>query len=133
MLDNLNIDLDLLKFENSFVMDIRGKQQTKRCVCIPIEENDLYISKNEQTGRAKAAYVHLTAWKSQEEKFGQTHYVKQAMSKEWREAHTKEELKARAILGNGKPALFENNNAAQSVNAPTQILDPNNGIDDLPF
>lgn len=133
MLDNLNIDLDLLKFENSFVMDIRGKQQTKHCVCIPIEENDLYISKNEQTGRAKAAYVHLTAWKSQEEKFGQTHYVKQAMSKEWREAHTKEELKARAILGNGKPAQFENNNAAQSVNAPTQIFDPNNGIDDLSF
>ncbi len=67
-MEHLNIDLNLLKFDNAFIRDIQGRAATKRCVCIPIEDNDIFISKDDATGRAKAAYLHLTAWKSQEER-----------------------------------------------------------------
>lgn len=131
-IENLNIDLDLLKFDKSFIIDIPGKSAVKRCVCIPIEDNDLYISKDDVTGKAKAAYLHLTAWKSREEKFGQTHYVRQSLSEDYKKAHTPEELKAKPILGNGKPAQVPNNNAANSVSAPT-MAPVDGGADDLPF
>ena len=128
-MENLNIDLNLLKFDNAFVMDIQGKTVTKRCVCIPIEENDIYVSKDEATGKAKAAYMHVTAWVSKEEKFGQTHYVRQSLSKEYKEAHP-EESKSKPIVGNGSPVQIQNN-AAQSVSAPTMPF--SEGNDDLPF
>lgn len=131
-IENLNINLDLLKFDKSFIMDIPGKFMMKRCVCIPIDDNDLYISKDEATGKAKAAYLHLTAWKSREEKFGQTHYILQSFSEDYRKQHTPDEMKAKPIIGNGKPAQVPNNNAANTVNAPT-MAPVEDGIDDLPF
>jgi len=131
-IENLNIDLDLLKFDKSFIMDIPGKAAVKRCVCIPIEDNDIYVSKDDATGKAKAAYLHLTAWKSSEEKFGQTHYVRQSLSQEFKDNHSSEEIKQRPILGNGKPVQMKSNNAANSVSAPT-MSPMDNGTDDLPF
>lgn len=130
--EHLNIDLDLLKFDKSFVMDIQGKTSTKRCVCIPIEENDIYITKDENTGKAKGAYMHMTAWKSREEKFGQTHYIRQSFSEEFKKQFTAEELKQRPILGNGKPVQLQNGNAAQSVEVPTAPFN-DSATDDLPF
>lgn len=130
-MENLNIDLNLLRFENAFVMDIQGRQVTKRCVCIPIEDNDIFVSKDEMTQKAKGAYVQLTAWESREERFGQTHYIKQSFSKEYKEAHL-EEVKNRPILGNGKPVQIVNNNAAQSVQVANMPFNPSND-NDLPF
>ena len=51
---NLNIDIDLLKFANASVLSIQGQKQVKKCVVIPVEDNDIYVSADEQTGRAKA-------------------------------------------------------------------------------
>lgn len=130
-MDNLNIDLDVLKLDGAFVADIKGKSSTRRCVCIPIEENDIFVSKEEQTGKPKAAYLHLTAWKMQEERYGQTHYIRQSLSKEFREQFP-DKVKDRPIIGNGKPAQVINNNAYKSVDVPTQAVDTN-GYDDLPF
>ncbi len=130
-MENLNIDLDVLKFDGAFIMAIKGKATTKRCVCIPIEENDIYVSKDDATGKPKAAYVHLTAWKAKEERFGQTHYVKQSLSKEFKEKYP-DKAKDRLILGNGKPADVPNNNAAASVNVPAWEADLNSA-NDLPF
>lgn len=129
-IENLNIDIDLLKFDSACVVTLKGKSSTKRCVAIPIEDNDIYVSADEQTGKAKAAYLHLTAWKSREERFGQTHYVTQSLSQEYKEAHP-EASQNKPILGNGKPVKIESNNAAGTVNAPNVPLEENN--DDLPF
>ena len=128
-MEHLNIDLNLLKFDNAFIRDIQGRAATKRCVCIPIEDNDIFISKDDATGRAKAAYLHLTAWKSQEERYGETHYVKQSLSKEYKKAHP-EESKNKPILGNGKPTDMPNNNAANTIQTGTVPFDES---DDLPF
>lgn len=128
-IENLNIDIDLLKFSNAGILSIQGRGEVKKCVVIPVEDNDIYVSADEQTGRAKSAYLHLTAWKSREEKFGQTHYVTQNLSQEYKEAHQGEERKP--ILGNGKAFGNQDNNAASTVSAPFAQYDetPN----DLPF
>ena len=128
-MENLNIDLNLLKFTNAGVLTIKGRETSKKCVVIPVEDNDIFISMDEQTGRAKAAYLHLTAWKSQEEKYGQTHYVTQNLSQEYKDAHQNEERKP--ILGNAHPVQLQNNNMAQEVNAPSVQVDAN--PDALPF
>lgn len=133
-MDNLNIDLNLLKFENAFITDIQGKKEVKRCVCIPVAENDIFVSVDQQTGRAKAAYLHMTAWKSREEKYGQTHYITQSFSKEYREAHPNMERKP--ILGNGKPV--ETKEVSQQVQPQYQPPVGENvtlseSDDDLPF
>lgn len=128
MTGNLNIDIDLLKFANAGVLSIQGRGQVKKCVVIPIEDNDIYVSADEQD-KAKAAYLHMTAWKSKEEKFGQTHYVTQSLSKEYKEKHPNEER--RPILGNGRPVEIQSNNAAQAVEAP--FVQTNEAPNDLPF
>ena len=128
-MESLNIDIDLLKFTNAGIVSIQGRGEVKKCVVIPIEDNDIYVSAEEQTGKARAAYLHLTAWKSREEKFGQTHYVTQSLSQEYKEAHHNEER--RPILGNGKPVQMQSNNAASTVDAPYAQTD--NAPDDLPF
>lgn len=127
-IENLNIDIDLMKFANAGVVSIQGRGEVKKCVVIPIEDNDIYISADEQTGKAKAAYLHLTAWKSKEEKYGRTHYITQNLSEEFKDAHKDEER--RPILGNGSP-VQPKANAVQNVDAPFAQYDeaPN----DLPF
>lgn len=128
-IENLNIDIDLLKLANTGVVTLEGKSGKKKCIVIPIEDNDIFVSADEQ-GRAKAAYMHLTAWKSREERYGQTHYVKQSFSKEFREAHA--DMEKSPILGNGSPVQTKDNNAAQTVAAPEVAVSVNND-DDLPF
>lgn len=128
-MENLNIDLNLLKFDNAFISDIKGREMTKRCVCIPVGENDIYVSVDEATNKPKGAYLHLTAWARKEEKFEQTHYVVQSLSKEYREANP-EAAKKKPILGNGKPVQSQSSTSAQ--NAVIANSTPA-AEDDLPF
>lgn len=124
---NLNIDINLLKLTNAGILTVKGKTATKKCVVIPIEENDIYVSVDE-VGKPKAAYLHLTAWESKEEKYGQTHYVTQNLSQEYKDAHPEEERKP--ILGNGRRMQQQTNtNAVESLFAPNANIEDS----DLPF
>lgn len=126
-MDNLNIDINLMKLSRVGVASIHGL----RCVVIPIDENDIFVSQDQQTGKAKGAYLHLTAWtnKNGVGQYGDTHYVKQSYSKEYRDAHP--DAKA-PIIGNGKPVQGQQSQV-NTVAAPNvdSSLDPNS--DDLPF
>ena len=39
---NYSIKLDLSKLKNVFIKDIQGTTQTKKCLCIPIEDAGLF-------------------------------------------------------------------------------------------
>lgn len=123
---NSNVNLNLLKLKSAGVMNIQGKTATKECIVIPVEENQIFVSKDDN-GRAKGAYLSLTMWENQTpSQYGDTHYIKQQFDKDYREAHA-EEMKNTPILGNVKPIK----STAQPIinDAPVSAVD--NG--DLPF
>lgn len=79
---DLSGSIDLLKLHNSGMATIRGV----RCLVVPIEDNVLYITKDDTTGRAKACYLGLVIRERKEvDQWGKTHYCKQQLSKEFRE------------------------------------------------
>lgn len=127
-MSSLNIDINLLKLSRAGVASIHGV----KCVVIPCEENDIYISQDNQTGKAKSAHLHITAWENKNgiSQYGDTHYIKPSYSKEFREANA-EASKNAPIIGNGKP-IQSQGSAINNVAAPTidNSIDNN---DDLPF
>lgn len=128
-MDNYDIKLNALKFKGAGVMSIKGKAQTKRCLVIPIEDNNLFVSANID-GKVKAVYIDLNAYALREPKYEQTHLVKQALSKEVRECMTEEQVKALPILGGLKPFNNTPINAANTCDAPFAQPIEN---EDLPF
>lgn len=122
---NLNEKLNLMKLKKSGVMRVKGKGETLECLVIPIKENHLFVSLDED-GKPKAVYLDLTAWEIKDSKYGDTHMVKQSLPKEVRIQMTEEEKKMQPVLGNIKPFTNENT----EYNAPfAQTLEE----DDLPF
>lgn len=128
-MESLNLDVNLLKLSRAGVASIHGI----RCVVIPCEENDIFISQDQQTGKAKSAFLSVTAWanKNGVNQYGQTHMVKQSFSKDYRLAHP-EVVQQSPILGNGKPVQPQGN-AVNEVAAPDVSGQIDNGDDSLPF
>ena len=132
MANNLNISVNLLKLKAA-VMGVKGKDKVKKCVVIPIEDNDLF-SKVDDNGKV-SVFLNLTAWENREtSQYGDTHMVKQSHSKEWNEAHTDEDRRKEPILGNARPVIEK---TIESVNVPNAEVEPmpfkGEGEDDLPF
>ena len=122
---NLQGNINLLNLELTGIATIKGK----KCLVIPIEENDIYIGVDENS-IAKSAYLSLSIFERKETgKFGDTHNVKQSFSKEFREATPKDVLEKKPYLGNMKPLIFEAKNGAATVAAPIEETEK----DDLPF
>lgn len=121
--------INLLRLKNSCIVTVKGKSATKKGVFIPIEDNNLFISADDDL-KPRGAYIDFTAWENQQpSKYGDTHSLRQSLAKEVRERMTDDELKAVPYIGNMKPYTVEN--AAQSVEAPQATVDE--GINDLPF
>jgi hypothetical protein len=95
-MSNLNIKINLLKLEKCIITNIKGQHSTQRCLCIPIDLNELYTTD-------KAVYLDLTAWASSNLKEGKTHLVKKNYTKEQRETMTKDQLDNIPIMGDAKP------------------------------
>ena len=123
---NLQGSIDLLKLEKTGIATIKNK----KCVIIPIEENELYVSMDENL-KAKSVYLGLNINERREpSQFGKTHYCKQSLSKQYRDAN-KTEAKSKVYLGDFKPYEFEGSgNAAATVEAPNAKIDDD---DQLPF
>lgn len=118
---------NLLKFKNSCVVTIKGNNSIKKGIFIPIEDNHIFIT-SDDSQKAKGAYIDFIAWESQGSQYGDTHSLRQSLSKELRSKMTDEQLKEVPYIGNMKP--YELQNSADQVNAPQLGVDPN---DDLPF
>lgn len=129
-MDNYGIHFNALKYVNSGVLNIKGRSETKRCLVVPIEDNHLFESVNED-GSPKAVYLDLNAFALREPKYEQTHIVKQSLPKEVRESMTKEQLDAMPILGGMKLLVNPSANAATASNVP--FAQPTEDDSDLPF
>lgn len=131
-MDNFQQKLNLLKFRSAFVMGIKGNTKTKQCVCIPIEDNHLFVSADDNM-KAKAVYadINVNQYENGKSQYGDTHYLRLSVPKEIREKMTEEQKQAIPYLGNMKPSQIP---VAQSadVNSPGYSV-PEEDLEDLPF
>ena len=74
-MSNYSIKADLLKVKGAFVTNLKGKTSTKRCLVIPIDESGMYLGE-------KGVYLNLTAIEMREERYGDTHVLKQSLPKD---------------------------------------------------
>ena len=128
---DLSGSIDLLKMQNSGMATIRGV----RCLVIPIDGNDLFVTKDDDTGKAKACYLGLKILERKEpDQWGKTHFCKQQLSKEFREGAAQEALEAKknTYLGNFKPLVFDDGNQAGTVQMQP-IAETDVQSDELPF
>lgn len=124
--NNWNESINLLRLKNVLITECKGRTETKKGLFIPIEDNDLFVSFDENL-KPKSIILSLTAWALKEEgKFGDTHLIKQSFSKEFREAMSEEELKNQPILGNMKPMV----KTEPIIESQTQVVP---SYEDLPF
>lgn len=125
-MENLTGSIDLLKLNKTGIATIKGV----KCLVIPVQENDIFISADEDL-KPKAAYLGLNVYARKEaSQYGKTHYVKQSFSKEYREAYP-QQVQDKPFLGDMKPFVFENRNAAETVDAPEVSTEDDS--DNLPF
>lgn len=87
-------------------MQIQGRTGVLRCLVIPVEDNNIFVTTDENN-HPKAAYIDLTAWELKNPKYDETHMIKQSLPKEVREKMTDEEKKAIPILGGLKPVILK--------------------------
>lgn len=112
---NYNIKLDLSKLCKTTTMEIQGKSGKVKCVVIPIEENNIFVSS--KTG---ALYLEVSAYENREIYYGQTHAIKQKVGGDkWRNM-TQEERKAIPICGNMTPIEVANGNGGNHQDNTTQ-------------
>ncbi len=127
---NLQGNINLAKLKKVGVATINGV----RCVCIPVEENDLYIKRNEEKGAEPFKHISFSVaiWENKDgaDEYGNTHYCKRSFSKEYRETHPQEENKQ--YFGNFKPIAVAGNEA-QTTPAPVAENVELKGDDNLPF
>ena len=132
--------LNLARMENVGIMDIKGKQSVKKCLVIPIEDNDIYVKVEEKTN-TQTGEIYISKnysfgieimEKREPDQWGNVCYAKLATSKEWIDKHTKEELEARnkVYLGNFKSVPIPSSNQAATMQSP--IVEASES-DDLPF
>lgn len=81
------------------IADVSGK----KCIIIPIADNRLYASYDQAANTIKSVYLNLNAWESRENKYGDSHSLKQQLSIEERKRMTEDELRAMPFLGSMKP------------------------------
>ncbi len=131
---NLQGSVDLLKLELAGITTINGKE----CLVIPVKENDIYVSVDENL-KPKAAYLGLSIFERRETgKYGDTHNVKQSFSKEFREKIGVDAVKSKPYIGNFKPLEIRSNQQNPQQQQPTQNAEPKHtplqeAADDLPF
>lgn len=109
---NFGIKIDLLKLKNSFVTNLKGKAATKRCLVIPIDDSGVYLGE-------KGVYLNLTAVEMREQRYGDTHVLKQSLAKEVYQAMSEEERMAQPIFGALKP-IKANSGKWKERRLPTQ-------------
>ena len=100
---NYQATLDLLRYKNAAITEIQGQNSKKLCVVIPVEDNDVQLVFDQQTGATTGARVYLNVWERKTEgKYGDTHFFKPSYSKRFREENP-EAVSNSPILGDLRP------------------------------
>lgn len=128
---NGTIKLQLNKLNNVEVVEYKGK----RCVCIPADENGIFIS--EKGG----LYIDFFLGKMFEEKWGYTHSLKRRLTMDEYKRSTPEQRKKMPDVGYFQPTKPRDNGGnyapqqtqQQTQQAASSPTTQKGSVDDLPF
>jgi hypothetical protein len=128
---NVEGNIDLLKLRQATVMSIKGKNGLVKCVVVPVEINDIYVTADD-TGKARSARLGLAISSRKEiSQYGHTHYCKQRFSKNYNDAVSQEVIEENKKIYLGDFKEFEyNKQGLESVEAPVADVE---SYDDMPF
>lgn len=134
--------VNLARLNNVGIISVKGKTgATKKCVVIPIEDNDIFVKVSNkqttdgQTYESKIFSLGVEVYEKREtDQYGNSHYLKKSVSKEFINSHTKEEVEAmnKIYLGDMKTVEIPSTNQAATIQ-PQQEVEANPTDDDLPF
>ncbi|WP_055096830.1 hypothetical protein [Gabonia massiliensis] len=98
-MNNLSINLNLFKFDKAAVVPLKGKSgETKQCLVIPIEDNDLYLGE-------RGVYANFIGLSSDKLNNGKTHIIKRSFSREKQQSMSDEEFNSQPIFGDIRPII----------------------------
>lgn len=118
-----NIKLNLLNLRNAAITRIKGAQETKLCLVVPIEDNWLYVGE-------KGVYLDLTAFELRDAgRNGETHLLKRSLPRNAYKTMSEEERRTQPLLGSMRPAE-SHAQAAAVVTAPEAFAED---AEELPF
>ncbi len=119
---NYKIKADLLKVKGAFVTNIKGRTESKQCLCIPVEGSGLYLG-------TKGCYLSLTAFAMQNPQYGDTHLVKVTLDKDTYQAMSEEERRRQPIVG----GMHEMEQRTEQVTVTETVTAYGAADEDLPF
>lgn len=125
-MSNFSIRLDLLKLQGAFTRNLKGKTATKRCLIIPVDDNDgMFLGE-------KGCYLNVSAFETRNNQYGDTHLIKPDIPKEKRERMTEEERNAVPILGNMRPIQPQQGSVTGTMQS-TDFVNEQGEAEELPF
>lgn len=120
---NYNISVELDKLPGARIMDIQGKNGSRRCVVIPIDSArgmlvDSFSSFDHSVGGEvwkplRNVHLNLCAIESRDVRFG-SHYLKPSFSRDFFKTIAEEDRKNIPIVGNLKPMSPKNQQPHQN-------------------
>jgi len=113
---------NLMKISGAFLTNLKGKTETKRCICIPIDSIDLYEGE-------KGIYLDMIHSEMREPKYADTHLSKASVKKEIYEGMTEEQRNNIPIIGSMRPLTI----AVKQAEITTTMEAEGGAGDDLPF
>lgn len=133
--------VNLAKLNNVGIMNVKGKSgATKKCIVIPVEDNDIFVKVSNKTrtdGQQYESKIYGLGVEVYEKKdvdqFGNSHYLKRSVSKEYLNTHSQAEVEAmnKTYLGDLKPVEIPSSNQAATIAPQAEVTADDS--DDLPF
>lgn len=116
---NFRVDIDLSKFRNSCVMELKRGSEPVQCLIIPLAENNLKVYNN------GGIYANFNVSEMQKSNnYGATHYIKRFLTKDEYKALSDEEKKNQPFFGSMKP--LDKNGNGNSPNGQSNSQSRNN-------
>lgn len=106
-------NIDLLRLEEAVISTVYGKQ----CLIIPTAPNDIYVPTSEDGTPRAARLGIIVADRREPSQYGDTQYVKQSLSKQFRENPANHDLIERrksVFLGDLRPFQAQTANVADA-------------------
>lgn len=123
-MQNFGIRIDLQKLKNAFLWNLKGKTATKKCICIPVDDNPaIFVGE-------KGVYLNLTAVEVENPQFKDTHCLRGNIPREIYDKMTDEQRRSFPILGNMRPIVAKQQEASGTVDMNDAAAQND---DDLPF
>lgn len=127
-MSNYNIKINFSKIDQSFVASIKGRSETKKCLCIPLDAKGVFVGE-------KGIYMDFSAMERKNPMYNQTHFIKIPIPKEEYQQLTTEERDNIPIVGHMEPIKRTEIKNTEVITAPEVAIEQDDEMsyDDLPF